>query len=266
MDLSLDQIIKNQAAAKKPAKKAPGGGAKGKVKAAKVGGKKSPAGKAPGKAKLTGAVGKKALKKQKMNAMDVEMGGMGKGKNAKSKKKGVAGKLADTLKARIAAAVQRRGGTVSSQRKTATPTKAADIKITISGKGGGSAGGKVPGGFAFKPMGGGANGGRGKGVGRGKGKGGGLMAMMRGKQGGRGGGGTPRIVKPGQQQQSKGKAPGGRPQGIGKKARKVVVGGTKQLAGVIGGGRGGKGKGGGRGSKKGGGRGGKTLAQRFGGR
>lgn len=246
MDLSLDQIIKNSAATKKPAKKAPGG-AKGKVSAMMK--SKAPGGKGKNGA-LKGAVGKKS--KRPMKAMDVEMGVVGK-KGKGKKAKGVAGKLTDTLKARIAAAVSKRGGTIAGQRKGTTPTKAADIKITISGKGGGAAAaGRAPGGgFMFKPL---------------KGQG-------RGGVGGNKGGARPRggsMVKPGTQQQSARKALGGKLSGIGKKAqktRKVVVGSAKTLAGAIAGRGRGKGKGGGRGGKKaGGGRGGKTLAQRFGGR
>ena len=246
---------KKSPAKKGPAKKGPGGAA-GKAKAALQA--KKPGGGKKNQPKIKGSIGKKA-KKGGM-AMDVEMGGAGSARKKGAKKKGVAGKIADTLKARISAAVARRGGTVNgkSKGKATTPTKASDIKITIKGGAGG-------GGFAFKPTKGsrggssagkGGNGGRGGGGARGLG--GSLKAMM-GRAKSAGG-----ILKPGQQQQSR-KSPGGGLAGIGKKkaakARTVVVGAGKSVAKAIGGRGGGRGKG-----RGGGGRAGKSFAQRFGGR
>ena len=100
MDLSLDDIIKNTAKAnKKPAGKAPGGGAAGKLKAQKKAAGKAPGGKKGTKMKIGGKLtGISKAKKGKTKMMDVEMGGTGSAKK-KPKKKGVVGKLKDTLQA-----------------------------------------------------------------------------------------------------------------------------------------------------------------------
>ena len=152
---------------------------------------------------------------------------------AARKKKGAVTKMADTLKARIAAAKTRLAAAPAKGGKGATATKAADIKITISGN--------ARAGTARAT----AGKGRGRGIGRGAGRG-----------GGRGG-----IVKPGKVQATGRMNLAG---AIGKKKPKaktvVIVGarGNKNKA-AKGGGRGAA-----RGRGRGAGRAGLTLAQRFG--
>jgi hypothetical protein len=282
-DLSLDDIIKtNRSQTSKPgnqqAKPPSSNGS-----APKPGGRKGKKGKpAPGegKAKLGGIQksnkAKRAMKAKTSKGMDVEMSAPKSGKPRTNRKRGAVAKMADTLKARIQSVVQKRGGKVTPKpggrapgggkpKGGGTPTKAAEIKITIVGNQGARGGG-----------GGGAPGGRGRG--RGGGRGG-----MFGRGRGRGGS----IVKPGMQGGSAPKpksALGGigkKLGGIQKKARTVIVAGAKKVAGKVAGGRGGRapgggGRGGGRGGggrgggRGGGGRGGAprglTLAQRFKGR
>ena len=189
-DQSLDELIK--ASSKDKKKGGPAGKKAGKAPGGKKGGKK---GTPDGKAKLVSAVSKnskakRANKMAKARSMDVDMKPVkGVQPRAKTGKKGVGAKVADTLKARIAAAKGRLAGKIGGK---GTPAKAADIKITIAGQkntGGGA--------FAFKPMktssGLKAPGGGGRGRGRGRG-----LPAGRGLGRGRG------IVKPGA-----GKAPGG---------------------------------------------------------
>ena len=255
-DQSLDELIK--ASSKDKKKGGPAGKKAGKAPGGKKGGKK---GTPDGKAKLVSAVSKnskakRANKMAKARGMDVDMKPVkGVQPRAKTGKKGVGAKVADTLKARIAAAKGRLAGKIGGK---GTPAKAADIKITIAGQkntGGGA--------FAFKPMktssGLKAPGGGGRGRGRGRG-----LPAGRGLGRGRG------IVKPGA-----GKAPGGGRNtlaGAIGKAKGKFGGRTVQVAAKAPGGRGkapgrgGRGRGGG---GRGGGRIGKaglTLAQRFGGK
>ena len=260
MDKSLDELIKitRKSNAKKPAikkvkqqqqaKAGTGrkGGRGGKGAAAKVG-----SALGVGKVKL-GGIGKKSKVRRAMKGggagMDVEMGG-GKRGGAKAKTPGKGAKakvvkLADTLKNRIAQAIQRKGGKITP--KAGGASKASEIKVTIAGMAKGAS--------APKP-----NAQRAK-----AGTGGGLAAMISnakaraaGGKGGKGGGGGGGIVKPGQQQPKQQKA--NTLAGISKKAKNrqvIVTGKSKPKQGPAG-------RNGGQGNNKG--RGGKnTLAARFG--
>jgi hypothetical protein len=240
MDVSLDELIKVERKNKQQQQKK--GGAAAKTKAAKAKAGKGPAGKqgkagkaAKGSAQLKSAVGKKQKTKGALKAgkMDVDMKPAGKGAKKKKGAGGAAkagGKVNDTLKARIQAAVARRGGKV--QAKQAAPkANPKDIKITIMGR-------QNSGAFTFnKP-------------GRGQNRGG--AAAGRGRGG---------IIKPGMQKAKAGL------QGIGKKvgkARKVVVGGGRAPVRAPGGPKANKGPAGKGGRGRGGANGGRGAKPKFG--